>query len=272
MPDDTPPLILVTNDDGIASPGLRAAAAAVGDLGQVLVAAPHRQQSGMGRSMPKVFEGRITPYPIVLNSQHRQVTGYAVEAAPAEVVQHAMLEIVPRRPALAVVGINYGENVGAGLVISGTIGAALEAASFGIPALAVSLQTAPEYYLSQSEGIDFGAAAHFLRLFARHVLAQGLPAGVDVLKIDVPRDATPDTPWRWTRASRQRYFTPIKPARRNLADPGKIGFTIQIDLDRLEPDSDIYALAVDKVVSVTPLAEDMTACEPAALNARPDRF
>lgn len=252
-----PPLILITNDDGIASPGLRAAAEALDGLGEVLVAAPHQQQSGMGRSMPKVFEGRILPQPMALDGH--QVQAYAVEGAPAEVVQHTMLELVPRQPALLVAGINYGENIGAGLVISGTIGAALEGASFGVPALAVSLQTDPEHYKSYSQDVDFGVAAHFLKHFARKVLAEGLPSGVDVLKVDVPCAATRQTAWRWTRASRQRYFVPVKAQRASLAEPGKIGFVIRVDPAALEPDSDIYALVVDKVVSVTPLTEDMTA-------------
>lgn len=233
------------------------AAQAVDDLGEVLIAAPLEQQSGMGRSMPFTSAGRITLHTLAING--RQAAAYAIEGAPAQVVQHALIELAPRKPALAVVGINYGENVGVGIVISGTIGAALEAASFGIPTLAVSLQTDPEHYMSYSTQVDFSGAAHFLRLFARQVLSEGLPPGVDLLKIDVPRDATPATPWRWTRLSRQRYFEPIKPVRQRLDEPARIGFKIEYDLETLEPDSDIYALAVDRVVSVTPIIQDMTA-------------
>ncbi len=263
-------LILFTNDDGIASPGLRAAAAALADLGQALIVAPREQQSGMGRSLPASFEGRITLYPLVIKRDggaQGHIQGYAVEGSPAQAVQYALVEIAPRKPSLVVAGINYGENIGGGIVISGTVGAALEGAAFGIPALAISLQTAPEHYYSHSEEVDFSAASYFLRLFAERVLTIGLPQGVDLLKIDVPCDATPATPWRWTRVSRQRYFIPLKPERAKITDPGKLGFAIYFDRDTLEPDSDVYALAVDKVVSVTPLIEDMTARTFEALQA-----
>ncbi|MCS6963625.1 5'/3'-nucleotidase SurE [Thermoflexus sp.] len=250
------PLIMVTNDDGIRSPGLRAAAAALQALGQVVVVAPVDQWSGAGRCMPATSEGRIYPETMVVNGA--TIRAYGVEGTPAQVVNHGILEILPRRPDLVVSGINYGENVGSGVTISGTVGAALEAASFGIPALAVSLQTPVEHHLGYSEEIDFRAAAHFTCLFAGAVLRQALPFDVDVLKIDVPATATPDTPWRWTRQSRQRYFVPVRPMRRRPTDPGPLGYRVEIDFEHLEPDSDIYALVVDQVVSVTPLSLDLT--------------
>ncbi len=250
------PLILVTNDDGIRSPGLRAAAAALQELGQVVVVAPAEQCSGAGRSMPSTSEGRIYPETMTVNG--RSIRAYAVEGTPAQVVDHAILEMLPRPPDLVVSGINYGENVGSGVTISGTVGAALEAASFGIPALAVSLQTPVEHHLGYSEEIDFRAAAHFTVLFAAAVLRRALPFDVDVLKIDVPAAATPETPWRWTRQSRQRYFVPVRPMRRRPTDPGPLGYRVEIDFERLEPDSDIYALVVDGFVSVTPLSLDLT--------------
>jgi 5'-nucleotidase len=251
------PLILVTNDDGVASPGLRAAAAALETLGEVLIVAPVLQQSGAGRSMPAGYEGCITRHTIALNGH--SVEGYAVAGSPAQVVEHGIVEIAPRRPDLVVSGINYGENVGSGITVSGTVGAAMEGADFSIPSLAVSLQTAPEYYLNQSELIDFGVAAYFLKLFARQALDAGLPSGVDLLKIDVPQSATLQTPWRWTRVSKQRYFHPIKPHRRRPTDSGPMGFEVRVDMETLEPDSDIRAVAVDGVVSVTPITLDLTA-------------
>jgi len=175
------------------------------------------------------------------------------------VVQHGILEIAPRQPDLLVSGINYGENIGSGINVSGTVGAAMEGADFGIPSIAFSQQTDPRYYLNASELVDMSAAMHFLQFFAQHVLKAGLPPGADLLKIDVPMHATPQTPWRWTRLSRQRYFYPVKPHRRRPSDPGPMGFETRIDFEKLEPDSDIRALAVDGVVSVTPVTLDMTA-------------
>jgi 5'-nucleotidase len=177
------------------------------------------------------------------------------------------MELAPRQPDLLVAGINYGENIGSGITVSGTVGAAMEGADFGIPSVAISVQTAPEYYLNQSEAVDFKTAAHFLKLFARQALSMRLPHGVDLLKIDVPQSATPQTPWRWTRMSRQRYFVPVKPHRRRPSDPGPMGFEVRVDMATLEPDSDIRAVAVDGVVSVTPITLDMTAsAEPTQLS------
>jgi 5'-nucleotidase len=251
------PLILVTNDDGVGSPGLRAAAAALDEMGDVLIVAPLQQQSGVGRAMPPGYEGCITRQRLAING--RQVEAFGIEGSPAQVVQHGVMELAPRQPDLLVAGINYGENIGSGITVSGTVGAAMEGADFGVPSLAVSLQTAPEYYLNHSEAVDFGTTVYFLKLFARQALSAGLPPGVDLLKIDVPQSATPRTPWRWTRMSRQRYFVPVKPHRRRPGDPGPMGFEIRVDLQTLEPDSDIRAVAVDAVVSVTPLTLDMTA-------------
>jgi 5'-nucleotidase len=251
------PLILVTNDDGIKSPGLRAAAAACEDLGEVLIVAPAYQQSGAGRSMPPTSEGRIFPEEIAIGDH--TLVGYGVEASPAQAVEHALLEIAERPVDLVVSGINYGENIGEGLTVSGTVGAALEAASFRIPALAVSRQTAQEHHLSHSTDIDFTAAARVLRRFAAATLRAGLPAGVDLLKIEVPQDARRDTPHRWTRMSRQRYFYPVVPHRRRPTDPGPMGYEVRVDLATLEPDSDVQTVIVDKVISITPVTIDMTA-------------
>jgi 5'-nucleotidase len=80
---------------------------------------------------------------------------------------------------------------------------------------------------------------------------------VDVLKVEVPEGATPATPWRVTRLSRTRYYLPDKPTRVNLSDAAHIGYRLDVELKRLEPDSDVSAL-VDGVVSVTPLSLDLT--------------
>lgn len=248
--------ILLTNDDGIRSPGLWAAAEALATLGEVTVVAPRVQSSAAGRSMPSTSEGRIHPEQVVLNG--RPVTAYAVDGTPAQAVQHGLVELMDTYPDLIVAGINYGENVGSGVTISGTVGATLEGASFGIPGLALSLQTAPEYHLSHSDGVDFSAAAYFTRKFAALLLGLERVTDVDVLKVDVPEGATPDTPWRVTRLSRTRYYIPSKPeARVNLGDLGRIGYRLEVEPQRLEPDSDVNAL-VDRVVSVTPLSLDLT--------------
>ncbi len=251
------PLLLITNDDGIRSPGLVATIRACAPLGDLLIAAPVIQQSGVGRAKPPTSGGRILTEQIVVDGQ--AFTGYAIEGTPAQVVEHAYVELAKRPVALTVSGINYGENIGEGINVSGTVGAAMEMASFGVPALAVSLQTDPEHYYSHSLAVDFAVAAHFAGLFAAATLRQGLPPGADLLKIDIPADATVETLWRWTRVSRQRYFHPVAPNRTVLSDPAPMGFRTGFDRATLEPDSDVWAVMIDRVVSVTPVELDMTA-------------
>jgi 5'-nucleotidase len=123
--------------------------------------------------------------------------------------------------------------------------------------MAISQETESRYHLTYAEEIDFRAAAHFAARFAKRLLERGRPEDVDVLKIDVPTGSTPETPWRLTRLSRARYYVPVAPARRSLAEPGVLSYRVANDLE-LEPGSDAHALRVERVVSVTPLSLDMT--------------
>ena len=250
------PLILFTNDDGIDSPGLWAAVEALAGLGELLVVAPREQQSGTGRSMPVTSEGRI--YERVHRVNGSEITVYAVDGTPAQAVQHGVLELSPRLPSLVVSGINYGENAGNGVTISGTIGAALEGASLGIRALAVSQVTSKDQHLSYAD-VDFSASAHFTRLFAEWLLdVRRLPDDVDAVKVDVPAGASAETPWRVTRLSRRRVYWPTRPERIALSDVGKLGYEFGSDPGRAEPNSDVYAVLHEGVVSVTPLSLDLT--------------
>ena len=249
-------LILLTNDDGIHSPGLWTAAAALQALGEVVVVAPQHQCTSIGRSMPTTSTGRITLFTEARAG--RVWTAYAVDGTPAQAVQHALLEILPRRPDLVVAGINYGDNVGTGVTVSGTVGATLEAATFGLPALAVSQDTDPEYHYSHSDNVDFSGAGYFTAYFAERIMAAPLPPDVDILKVEVPRHATPATPWAMTRLSRTRFYFPVKADRTDWSQPGPLGYRVEIEHDRLEPDSDVRAVAVDGVVAVTPLSVDLT--------------
>jgi 5'-nucleotidase len=248
--------ILLTNDDGIQSPGLWAAAGALSELGYVHVAAPRDQFSGAGRSLPITSDGTIRLLDVTVNGKTWQV--HAVGGTPAQAVLHAVLEILPEKPALVVSGINYGENVGTGITVSGTVGAALEAASLGFPALAISLETEPALHLSYSKEVDFSAAAYFTAYFGRMLLERRLPPDVDVLKVDVPSNATPQTPWKVTRLSHLRYYEPVPPQRASWDVPGKVGYRMVVDTHQDSPDTDTYALRVGRVVSVTPLSLDLT--------------
>lgn len=251
------PLILVTNDDGIDSPGLHAAAQAVADLGDLLIMAPMHQQSGAGRSFHFKSDNAIYTTTIPLNGASH--VAYKADMSPAQAVAAAVMDLAQRPIDLCISGINYGENVGSGITASGTVGAALEAADTNIPALAVSLQMSKEFYMSHSREIDFGTAAYFTRFFAQRTLERGLPLGVDLLKIDVPATATPQTPWRTVSISRQRYFEGIKANRQRLDEPARVDYRIVVDRDTLEPDSDIYAMVVKQEVAVVPMTIDLTA-------------
>ena len=143
------PQILLTNDDGILSPGLWAAAASLSRLGFVTVTAPRDQCSGMGRSLPSTSDGIIEEKQVEVNDQAWTV--YSVGGSPAQTVLYGILDVMKHKPDLVVSGINYGENVATGVTISGTVGAALEGAALGIPSLAVSLEAAPELHLTYSE-------------------------------------------------------------------------------------------------------------------------
>ncbi len=250
------PLILITCDDGIESPGLRAAVRAALPLGEVLVTSPCAQQSGAGRSLPSFHDGAIHAVDYRVDGQ--PVPAYGIHGSPAQSVLYAMVELVERRPALCLSGINFGENVGTNVTASGTVGAAIQAADMGIPALAVSLETEPQYHYNHSEEVDFSAATHFARLFAARMLARPMPFDVDLLKVEVPAGATPDTPWRVTRQSRQNYFHALPTGRKQLSEKIRLPYEVAIDQDTLEPDSDVHALRIDRVVSVTPLSLDLT--------------
>jgi 5'-nucleotidase len=243
------PLIIVTNDDGYKSPGLIAAVTALRGLGKIIVAAPKSQQSSAGRAFYWRGSGARRSELVVGNHVY---DAYAVDASPAVAVRYGFQLIADRAPDLVVSGINYGENLGSGLTISGTVGAALESAAAGIPALAVSLETKKEFHTSHSRMVDFTTASYFTRFFARQMLKRNLPSETRLLNVNVPAGSSRNSPWRVTRASRQAYF-------HSLVDRGRfVGYDVNVDLTTLEPDSDIYALFVDHVVSVTPLTVDLT--------------
>jgi len=249
------PLILVTNDDGIESPGLRAAVEAVLPLGEVIVVAPSSQQTSAGRGLHGDRHGSFQR--VELKFGEKTVTGYHCDCSPARIVLHAFDVLFnEKQPDLIVSGINYGENLGTNVTISGTVGAALQAASHGVPGLTMSLQTDIENHRKYVE-LEWGAATHFCNIFASLMLNSKLPPDVDILNVNVPAPATSTTRWKVTRLSRQSYFV------NHLADPhhtSKIGDAVcrlGFDEATLEPDSDIRTVR-SNLVSVTPVSMDLT--------------
>lgn len=247
------PLIVLVNDDGIKSPGIRAMARALMDVGEVLIVAPLEQQTSTGRSM----RGGGVPEHVHYEIEGKHVRAFAIAATPAVAVRYAVLICADRTPALIVSGINYGENVGNGVTISGTVGAALEAASMGIPALAVSKSVHTRYHYSHSEKIDFTAAAEWGKKFAKRILSHGMPRRTDVVNLNVPEGGTLATPWRWTHISRRNYYRSLikKTPHGRVID----GYALMLDESSLEHDSDVYAVMIDRVVSVSCITLDLTA-------------
>jgi len=253
-----PPLILVTNDDGVHSPGLRAAAEAVADLGDLLLVAPVTQQTAMSRAFVTDAGAGVVQRVTILVAG-RTVPGYAVSGSPVMAVTHAVLELAERPIRLSVSGINYGENIGGTIGVSGTVGAAFEADAYGIPSIAAAI-TAQVSEWRTFGTLDWTAARHFTRLLARQVLDQGMPEGVSVLNLNVPRSATTRTELRRTVQSQQPYYVRRGPASaRPLDQPYQFPVEVVVDRDRLEPGTDIHAIVCDQVASVTPLTWQMTA-------------
>ena len=252
------PLILVTNDDGIHSPGLHAAIEALADLGDLLIIAPTQQQTGMSRSIPPTFDGRI--HAIKLTHKGHLYHAYHMDGSPAQCVLYGVLDCARRTPDLVVSGINYGENLGNSTLVSGTVGAALQGGDMGIPSLAISLETKKEYHYNHGVDVDWRAASHWLNFFARRTLAsKPWPQDVAVLKIDIPATATEKTAWRLTSQSRQPYYVSLPTHRRSADEASVMDYETRVDISQVEPDSDVYAFAIDRIISVTPLSVNLTA-------------
>ena len=251
------PLILLTNDDGIQSPGLAAAAATLHPLGDLLIVAPHEQQTSMGRSRTQIDgrDGTITKTRVEYGNQVWE--GFSVKATPAMAVEHALFELADREIALVVSGINYGENVGSCVTVSGTIGAALEAAEKGIPALAISQEINSVDYHSYSKDVDFSAAAHFTGKIAEKVINGSLPFDADILKLEIPIGATPETRCVITRQDRLMYYiATIQRGEELFGSKGNLSHVPSKGKYSAE-DTDAYAMA-QGWVSITPLSFDLT--------------
>src|ERR687884_721812 len=159
--------ILLTNDDGVYAPGLRALRKELQKLGEVTVVAPAAEQSAVGHSITL-----LTPLLVqeVLDEDDRPM-GWAVEGRPADCVKLALLELLPQPPDLVVSGLNAGSNAGINVLYSGTVAAAIEAAFFNRVSVAVSL----EY--TKPKPLDFPRAAELARQVIEQILAARPPAG-----------------------------------------------------------------------------------------------
>jgi len=187
------PNILITNDDGIHAPGLRALVEALRDLGALTVVAPSGERSAAAQSL-------TLRSPIYCDQIAERE--YAVEGTPADAMILALHKLLPEKPDLVVSGINRGGNVGENVYYSGTVGAAMEAAINRVPAVAVSVAY-------RRKEFDFAPAAQFTSGLVQLILREGLPPGV-VLNVNVPQDWAGEV--RFTRQSSKMT--------RNLLQPG----------------------------------------------------
>jgi 5'-nucleotidase len=234
------PHILITNDDGIEAPGLRALVEALSDLGTLTVVAPHRERSAAAQSL-------TLRNPIYC--EQRKEREWAVDGTPADAMIVALNKLLPEPPDLVVSGINRGGNMGENVYYSGTIGAAMEATINRLPAFAISVA-------HRGKDFNFEPAARFARQLAPLILKEKLPPGV-LLNVNVPQ------PWtggvRFTRQSQK--------VTRNLLqegnDPrGRIYFWLheQQVTEGIDPDTD-YAAIHAGAISITPLELDHTHAE-----------
>ncbi len=232
------PLLLVVNDDGIHAPGIAAACAALTGAGRVVAVAPASEQSGMGRALPHgPDQGRICQVADIAPG----VESWSVVGSPAQAVDHALLELLPRRPDLVVSGINAGANVGIDVTLSGTVMAAMQAACHGLPAVAVSMQLSAAQRAAGPTVADFAAAAAMLFRLARRVLTGGMPAGAAVGNLNVAAGAACGDQPRVVVQADHVYGRLLPVGMRDLAVPHRIGWEVA-DLSAVDADTDLGCL------------------------------
>ena len=230
--------ILVTNDDGVHSDGIKALADAMKTLGEVTVVAPLAEASAIGHAL-------TLRRPLRLETISERV--YAVDGTPTDCVNIAITSVLRGMPDLVVSGINKGWNLGDDVTYSGTVSGAFEAALLGAPGIGVSLQ-------KTGEGFDFSESARAAGVIARSVLDKGLPSRT-FLNINVPKGPTKG--FKVTVQARRNHITKVD----ERVDPrGQRYFWIEEGQNEWEPhDRSDFQAVRDGYISVTPLQPDLTA-------------
>lgn len=170
---DDKPLILISNDDGITAPGIRALVEVMKEIGEVLVVAPDKPQSAMGHAITINQPLRLTKV-----DQFPGVESYQCTGTPVDCVKLAIDKLLTRKPDLMVSGINHGSNSSINVIYSGTMSAAVEAAIDGMPAIGFSL-------CDYRWDADFEVVKPFVRRIALEYLRHGLPYGT-LLNVNLP--------------------------------------------------------------------------------------
>ena len=236
------PLILITNDDGVATKGINELAACLRDLGDIVVFAPDGPRSGMSSAITSTL-----PIKYSLRRKEEGLTVYSCTGTPVDCVKLALNEVLDRMPDLLVSGINHGGNMAICVNYSGTMGAAAEGCIFSVPSLGVSL-------LDQSADADFSESCRLGRRVAELVLRDGLPRGT-YLNLNVPKlprvkglKVCRQTDGRWTREFKRSE---------NAAGEPVFWLTGSFERSSDEPDDDLLALD-NGYASLVPCKIDVT--------------
>ncbi|QRM88208.1 5'/3'-nucleotidase SurE [Lacinutrix sp. WUR7] len=240
------PLILVTNDDGITAPGIRALIEVMNTIGEVVVVAPDSPQSGMGHAITldsTLYLEQVT----IDNGKQRE---YSCSGTPADCVKLGISEILDRRPDLCVSGINHGSNSSINVIYSGTMSAAIEAGLEGIPSIGFSL-------LDFNWNANFESVKEYVKNIALNVLENGLQEGV-ILNVNFPK--LEKKAIKGVKICRQAKANWVEKFDKRVSPQGKEYYWLTgkfVNLDKGE-DTDEWALQ-NGYVSVVPVQFDLTA-------------
>ncbi|WP_417873174.1 5'/3'-nucleotidase SurE [Xanthomarina gelatinilytica] len=240
------PLILVTNDDGITAPGIRALIEVMKELGDVVVVAPDSPQSGMGHAI--TINSMLHLERVYIDEGNQEE--YSCSGTPADCVKLAVREILKRKPDLCVSGINHGSNSSINVIYSGTMSAALEAGIEGIPAIGFSL-------LDYNYNANFEVAKKYAKTIAKNALEKGIPEQV-VLNVNVPN--LPEKDMKGIKVCRQARANWEEEFDKRQSPQGKDYYWLTgkfVNLDHGD-DTDEWALE-NGYISVVPVQFDLTA-------------
>jgi len=240
--------ILLINDDGIQSTGLLALKQKLDKLGRVVVIAPREETSGVGKAITSADHVRIIEVELSDDSK-----AYATSGTPADSYLLGVNKVLKHPPDLVVSGINLGPNLGIDdFLNSGTLGAAIEAAIHGVPAIAVSYckQEIRDRKVDKA-GItvqELESTSSLAQRIVRFVLEEGMPEGVDILSVNVPEKAD----FRRVKVTKLSYV-----GYRDIYTKEEEGYRIAAwrlaDYGDPDPETDVYAVKEDGCVSITPI-------------------
>ena len=242
----TRPVILVTNDDGVSAPGIRALIEVMSEIGDVVVVAPDKPQSAMGHAITI----NSTLYLNKISKDTDTIKEYSCSGTPVDCVKLAVNEILKRKPDLCVSGINHGSNSSINVIYSGTMSAAVEAGIEGIPAIGFSL-------LDYDWNADFEAIKSFVKKISMEVLENGLPEGV-ILNVNFPKLKEKDI--KGIKICRQAKALWVEKFDKRKTPQGKDYYWLAGEFVNEDKGEDTDEWALDNgYISVVPVQFDLTA-------------